>query len=271
MQRLKDCDAGVIRHEMRSILAITQDFIVAALAETTFFHHAALHGETALRAFFGDNRCHRHLDFSLLKPAGEFLWEPYLFAITGMMAEYGCSLKAQERRRQGNGLAKRYANDNVLSCLLVFTWAQRYSGQKKGTLKLRMNAHPPDNGGIILQAKKLRDSGWIQTFDLPTLCAEKYQALLCREHERGLDWYDLLRLRAKNIEPNYRYLEAALNQDGPWKGQAVRVNKEWLAAALKSRIDNLDVDTIKQDICRFVDDKEYDEAAGWNKETRIFI
>jgi hypothetical protein len=134
-------------------------------------------------------------------------------------------------------------------------------------IRLVMNTNPPDGGGIIVQKDYSQGIGTIRTFDLPTLCAEKYQALLCRSYERGRDWYDILRLKAEKIEPNYRYLESALNQEGPWKGQALAVNREWLAAAIKSRIDNLDLTAIRQEVCRFVDNREYDEVAGWDRET----
>jgi hypothetical protein len=267
MQRLKKFDTSAIRYEMRASLAITEDIILAELAKTAFFSYAALHGETALRLFEGINRYYGQLNFSLIKSAKEFLWESYLHAITETMAEYGCALKTAERHKQGNIITKDSVPDGSRSCLLNFNWAQRYSGRQQGMIRLRINANPLHSEGVISQKQHFRGIGDIRIFDLPTIRAQKYRSLLCRGHEKGRDWYDLLRFDAKKIEPNYRYLEAALNQSGPWKGQALAINKEWLAATITNRMDNLNFDAIKRDMCRFVDNDEYDRVAGWDKKT----
>jgi hypothetical protein len=69
---------------------------------------------------------------------------------------------------------------------------------------------------------------------------------------KGRDWYDFLWYIKKNIEPNYKYLSNALNQNGPWEGQGIKTNRTWLEHTLKEKINNLDMDMVKTDIKRFI-------------------
>jgi hypothetical protein len=265
-RRLEKFDTSTVRYEMRATLAITEDLILTALTKTTFFRYAALRGETAMRLFLGINRYYGQLAFSLINSAEKFLWEPYLCEITETMAGYGCVLEALKIRKKEYANEKDFAITVPVNCFLSFSWEQGY-GWQKGMIKLSINSAPSDSEGVIIQKQRFQGVGEIKIFDFSTICAEKCQALLCRRYERGRDWYSLLRFAAKNIEPNYRYLTNALNRDGPWKGQAVKIDREWLATELTRRIDSLDFSKLRRNIGRFIETEDYDRVTGWTKKT----
>jgi hypothetical protein len=219
-----------------------------------------------MRLFWGIDRHYRRLDFSLLNAAGEFLLKPYLRAIAGVMADYGCVLEALDLRREEYAGNKGCATDVLISCLLSFSWAQCYNWQR-GMIRLGMSAAPQDGEGVVIQKQQFQGIGEIRLFDLPSICAEKYQELLCRSYDKGRDWYIIFRFAEENIEPNYRYLSAALNKSGPWKGQGLAIDREWLTAAVSSRLNSLDFDGAKRNICRFVKGEEYDRVVGWTQKT----
>jgi hypothetical protein len=54
-----------------------------------------------------------------------------------------------------------------------------------------------------------------------------------------------------------------INQNGPWEGKGIKVNRTWLENALKEKINILDIDMVKTDIKRFV------HAEQWEKTDRL--
>jgi hypothetical protein len=68
---------------------------------------------------------------------------------------------------------------------------------------------------------------------------------------------------------NYRYLEKALHQSGPWKNAEVHVDRVWLREALYQRITNIDWQEARKDVRRFVPVTEQFSIDLWNAE--VFI
>ncbi|MEO8958073.1 MAG: hypothetical protein ABI304_03955 [Rudaea sp.] len=59
--------------------------------------------------------------------------------------------------------------------------------------------------------------------DLSNNFARKIHALLCRPFIKGPGWYDFTWYVTKGILPNYRLLDAAIEQPGHWKDQRLAV------------------------------------------------
>jgi hypothetical protein len=60
---------------------ILQQAALLGLARHNFFEHALFYGGTALRILYGLDRYSEDLDFSLIHPNPQFLFEPYLEAM----------------------------------------------------------------------------------------------------------------------------------------------------------------------------------------------
>ena len=101
---------------------------------------------------------------------------------------------------------------------------------------------------------------------LPSGFATKSHALLCREYIKGRDWYDFLWYISRKVVPDLTLLGHALEQQGPWAGQGVRVTGKWYLAAMRKRIEEIDWDQAKVDIRRFVIAMEQESLDLWGPE-----
>lgn len=53
---------------------------------------------------------------------------------------------------------------------------------------------------------------------------------------------------------------------GPWKGQAVAMDKEWVLKLLEQKIETIDWNKAKQDVASFLHPRESRSVQHWNKE-----
>ena len=63
----------------------------------------------------------------------------------------------------------------------------------------------------------------ILAHDTSSLFAGKSHALLCRNWEKGRDWFDFIWYVGKKTPLNYSLLSNALNQMGPWPDSTTQV------------------------------------------------
>jgi hypothetical protein len=268
-ERLKRFAVADEADEKQATQEIIQEFILYSLSKTSFFENGLFHGGTALRILYNINRYSEDLDFSLIRPDKDFQWNPYLEQIKKNMAQYGCALEAKARSETGAAVKKAFIKDNSIGQILNFSWASRGGTPEKVRIKLEVDANPPGGNKVIEKKLVFPFPYTVKSEDLPSLFAGKCHALLCREYVKGRDWYDFLWYVEKKIEPNYRYLSAMLNQSGPWGNQGVKADRAWLENVLKEKINNLDMDTVKLDILKFVNAKNRRETDRIDKE--VFI
>ncbi len=102
-----------------------------------------------------------------------------------------------------------------------------------------------------------------------TLFGGKIHALLCRNYVKGRDWYDFIWYTARRAPVNYRYLEKAIDQSGPWKNTKVHVDRAWLYEALYQKITSIDWVAAGKDVRRFIPVNEQFSLDLWNAE--VFI
>ena len=102
--------------------------------------------------------------------------------------------------------------------------------------------------------------------DLPSNFALKLHALLCRSHIKGRDWYDFSWYIRQSIFPNLTHLRNALYLRGPWLGQDnLSVDVEWLQAALKEKIGEIDWKQEAEDVEIFLRPAEQPGLALWSE------
>jgi hypothetical protein len=96
--------------------------------------------------------------------------------------------------------------------------------------------------------------------------AGKLHALLCREYLKGRDWYDFLWYAARRTKVNTTLFSHALAQSGPWSGQNLLVDNDWLLATLNQRIDTIDWTQAAKDVQRFLKHQELPSLSLWNRD-----
>lgn len=65
---------------------------------------------------------------------------------------------------------------------------------------------------------------------------------------------------------NYNFLSSALNQHGPWAGQKINVNKDWVIEALQFKIKTLNWNEAVSDIKRFLPPRSISTLKMWTPD-----
>lgn len=87
---------------------------------------------------------------------------------------------------------------------------------------------------------------------------------MCRSFVKGCDWFDFVWCIKQDVSSNYRLLEAAIQQAGPWKGMGQSVDHQWLQAALKKRVETIDWTDAAEDVRRFLDTVQQQGLRVWS-------
>ena len=74
-------ESAKLEDTMRALREIMQEIALLGLWRGKFFERAAFYGGTAMRVLYGLDRFSEDLEFSLLKPAGDFDIIKYLSAL----------------------------------------------------------------------------------------------------------------------------------------------------------------------------------------------
>ena len=90
--------------------------------------------------------------------------------------------------------------------------------------------------------------------------------MLCRPYLKGRDWYDFNWYIAKGITPNLELLKNALEQYGPWKGESIDVDREWLVKELGEKISSIDWNDAAADVERFLMPVEQKSLKLWSEK-----
>ena len=104
------------------------------------------------------------------------------------------------------------------------------------------------------------------THDKPSLLAGKCHALLCRNYTKGRDWYDYLWHIRHGTVANLEMLQHALDQQGPWKGKAVTINKPWLKTELARKIKSINWRDLKNDVSNFIRHDKQEALELWSED-----
>jgi hypothetical protein len=261
---------GELRLQERAASELLQKVVLAGLSTTDFFERASFHGDTALRIFHNLLRYSQDLDFSLIDQNEKFQWTEYLRHVRQNSSRFGCELEIYDKSFRQSPVVTAEVRDLSIAGKIGFYWAVRKEHPKKIMVKLELDTNVPPGGGSIMRPLDFPVPSQIRVDDLPTLCAGKYAACLCRylpDRVKGRDWFDFLWYMNEGIEPNYTHLSARLNAGGPWKGQNITVTRKWLEDAMRGQIESLDIDMVKDDIIRFVFPENLDMISRWTADT----
>jgi len=252
--------------EEQALREITQEVALAALARSDFFKFAAFHGGTCLRIFYSTNRFSEDFDFLLKEHNENFSLQPYLKGLSDELLAYGYQLEVVDRSKADLAVKKAFIKDSSVGKVLQLNHLKADRSMRKIRIKLEIDTNPPEGSGYEVKYLDFPFVSSATVQDLPSLFAGKIHALLCREYAKGRDWYDFIWYTSRGVHINYRFLASALKQQGPWRDQELQIDKEWCLKTLRDRICSLDWREAKDDIKRFIQQKELMSIELWSKE-----
>lgn len=252
--------------EDRAVREITQEVVLAALARTDFFRHAAFQGGTCLRILHGLTRFSEDLDFALQAPDPEFRLEPYLPIIRNEMAAYGYDIEFVDRSRVDQAVRTAFLKDDSLGDLLQMRYRSTTGPARMIRIKLEVDTKPPAGGRFETRYLDFPFPQATVAHDPPSLFAGKLHAVLCRRYLKGRDWFDFIWYTARRTPVNYQLLGSALAQTGPWAGSIDYVDREWCVRALESKIESIDWSRAREDVRAFVRTAELPSLDVWGRE-----
>lgn len=222
-----------------------QFYILKIMQDEGMFRETAFLGGTALRFLHGLPRYSEDLDFSNTgKPA--YIFTALLKKIKGELSLSGYNVEAlPAKEKTVNGAFIKFAG-------LMHEAGISPLKSHKLSIKIEIDTNPP--AGATLQTKVVNKFFPVTflSYDLSSLFAGKFHALLSRKYTKGRDYFDLgwYLSRWKDILPNFILLENALKQTG-WN-KDFPTQDTW-KNFLGEVIQKTDWKTVKQDTERFLE------------------
>lgn len=249
---------------------LMQHFVLASLARAGFFSEAMFHGGTCLKILYGMDRFSEDLDFLLKKVDPTFRWRKYLDRVREDYVSEGIHFEILDKSDLPATVKKAFLKTDSISKLLVLELPFPRHSHRKFRIKLEIDSNPPEGSGYETRYISFPTMSAVTAQDLQSGFATKSHALLCREYTKGRDWYDFLWYVARKVTPDYTLLGNALNQQGPWATRTVRVTSDWYLSTLRSRINEIDWDSARNDVQQFIPLRGQEGLALWNRDFFLY-
>lgn len=265
LQRRLDGYGVTTQEEQENALKeIVQEVILFALADAGFFEVAAFQGGTSLRILHGLPRFSEDIDFILQQPDPTFSWMPYWQRVVETCNEFGIEPEALGREQMDKPVRTALIKDTSIVSQLNLTF-MNHQPKKKLIIKLEIDTNPPAGSGFEYSYLDFPVDYEVCHQDVASNFALKTHALLCRGYLKGRDWYDFNWYIAQGVTPNMILLKNALIQYGPWKGEALNIDREWLMNALSEQIKAIDWKKAAEDVRHFLKPIEQKSLRLWSE------
>jgi hypothetical protein len=251
-----------------------QNLALLGLWRAKFFEVGAFYGGTSLRLLYGLSRYSEDLDFSLLSPMADFSFQPYENSLSQELESFGLKVSFQSKvKSPENQIKSAFLKANTYQQLvLIEAPTEILAGinrQQTIKIKIEVDTNPPL--GFDTELKYLLNPlpFPVRTYTLPNLFAGKMHAQLCRSWQtrvKGRDWYDFLWYVSFHPELKLAHLEERMRQSGHYTSPDP-LTKDILHALLSDKIEQINIDSLREEVSPFVDDIRTLE--GWSKE--LFI
>lgn len=265
-ERLNSYSCKSTLEEEMALREITQEIILAGLGRTDFFAQAGFQGGTCLRIFHSLNRFSEDMDFALTSPDPSFRFASHLDRVQQELSVFGYEIEIDDRSEVGETMRQAFVKDGSLCKLLSLNYRPRAGRARKFRIKLEVDTNPPLGASYEMPVLDYPFPAAVRIFDLPSLFAGKLHALLCRDYDKGRDWYDFIWYTARRTPVNHELLSAALDQQGPWEGQGPKTDNNWCIEQLRTRIEEIDWVEVRRDVQRFIRPHELPSLKLWSKE-----
>lgn len=260
-EKLKMYAPNTIEDEEHALKEILQEIALYGLANANFFDKAIFHGGSALRILHNLPRFSEDLDFLLKNPNPYFKWEPYMDAIITTCKQYGVHPEVTDKSRVNNAVKKMFLKDDSIGKIIDLSFAHHPG--KKLAIKFEIDTNPPLGSNLDVKFLEFPLDYSIVAQDLSSSFAGKCHALLCRGYIKGRDWYDFTWYVARKISPNFVFLGAALDQQGPWANQKNIVTPAWFINAMQQKIMSIDWDKAASDVAPFLNAQDRKALNLW--------
>lgn len=250
--------------ELNALKEITQEVVLYALYKVGFFEKVCFMGGTCLRIVHSLDRFSEDLDFSTRTIDTEFNLDEYLAPALEIVRPYGYALTIDEKDLKEKSVQSRFLKDDSIKKVLTFKHKQ--DERQKIKIKVEVDTMPPS--GAIENAEYIDfpDDFQILAYDIPSLMSGKIHALLCRTYSKGRDWYDFSWYVKNNYSPNLTLLKNALKQFGPWSGQDIQVDENFLKEGLVKKVRSLDWEDVKVDVRKFLSPEKARSLDIWSSD-----
>ena len=228
-----------------AIYEVSQQIVLAGLADGGFFDKAAFYGGTCLRIFHGLNRFSEDMDFTLLKEDSSFNFEQYFQPVIDQFALVGRKVEIKKKDKKSFG--------KVESAFLKDTtdvYDISFQTERSIKVKIEVDTVPPlkfaTEQKILLQPK----SFMTRCVALPDLYAGKMHALVFRAWKnriKGRDWYDFEWYVRNGIPLDWNHLHERILQ---FNGQEMTLDE--FKSALRDRLGSADISRVKEDVLPFL-------------------
>ena len=240
-----------------AIYEVSQQIVLAGLADGGFFDKAAFYGGTCLRIFHGLNRFSEDMDFTLLKEDSSFNFEQYFQPVIDQFALVGRKVEIKKKDKKSFG--------KVESAFLKDTtdvYDISFQTDRSIKVKIEVDTVPPlkfaTEQKILLQPKTFLTRCMV----LPDLYAGKMHALVFRAWKsriKGRDWYDFEWYVRNGIPLDWNHLHERILQ---FNGQEMTLDE--FRSALRGRLGSADISRVKEDVIPFLNNP--DELDIWSNE-----
>lgn len=228
-----------------AVYEVSQQIVLAGLADGGFFDKAAFYGGTCLRIFHGLNRFSEDMDFTLLKEDNSFYFEHYFQPIIDQFALVGRKVEINKKEKKIFGkVESAFLKDNTDVYDLSF------QTEKSIRVKIEVDTIPQlkftTEQRLLLQPK----SFMTRCVTLPDLFAGKMHALAFRVWKnriKGRDWYDFEWYVRNGIPLDWNHLQERIRQ---FNGQEMTL--EEFKATLRERLSGTDINRVKEDVLPFL-------------------
>ena len=262
-QRLLTYHCQSPMEETQALKEIAQEIILMGLARQDFFAVSEFHGGTALRIFYGLQRFSEDLDFALLKPDRSFSLTPYLKNLSEELRAFGYEFEIKDRSKADLVIKKAFLKDDAIGKVFVL----KTDGiSPKIKIKLEVDTNPPLGAHTEIKYLDYPSPFGVRAKNLPSSFAGKLHALLCRPYVKGRDFYDFIWYVSWKTKVNVVLLENALQQNGPWQNQDLKIDAAWVIEALHKKIHEIDWKKASLDVSSFIKSHEQRSLALWGKD-----
>lgn len=261
-ERLASYNSANQQEEEYAVKEILQDIALYGLWRAGFFETAAFQGGTSLRILHGMSRFSEDLDFILKKPDPDFSWPMYLQGMVECFEEFGLKSEVLDKSRMDQRIKKAQVKDSSICNQLNLSFFREKPARKQ-TIKLEVDVDPPGNSDFAYSYLDFPLDFEVCHQDLSSNFSLKIHALLCRPYVKGRDWYDFNWYVKQKVKPNLAHLQSALFQWGPWAGQEIKVDLQWLKQNLANTIGRIDWQDAAMDVARFLRLQEQHSLKLW--------
>jgi Nucleotidyl transferase AbiEii toxin, Type IV TA system len=256
---------------VNALREILQEVALLGLWRSKFFEKAACYGGTALRVLYGLDRFSEDIDFSLLKPSGDFDLTGYTaFVQKEMQAfDFNVFVEKVDKTTKTPVQSVFLKADTRKQLLVIETRQDILRALPKGKLlKLKMEVDTDPPSGFSTETRYLLHPipFAVRSFILPDLFAGKMHAILCRTWKsrvKGRDWYDLVWYAANHPELHLSHLEERMRQTDHWKGDEP-LTPDNFKELLTNAVSRLDVNQARKEVELFV--KNPQNLTIWSHE-----